>query len=101
MSYFIQNVEFITLKLFRIADINKDGLDDFVCKDSHPNGKVKIIKNQAPLYFDTRSTTYTTYFCSNSNRKNFYIGQFSSGKEADLLCLDNTGTIRVEESQCI
>lgn len=88
----------------RIADINKDGLDDFICKDDDPAGYVKIIRNtfkQNGKYFDPSTTTYTTHFCTSSKRQNFYTGRFTSGEEDDLLCIDETGTIRVEESQCV
>ena len=61
---------------------------------------MKVVKNQAPNYFDTRATTYTSNFCGGSQRKNFYTGQFASGREADFLCLENNGNIRVEESRC-
>lgn len=47
----------------RIADVNGDGLDDFVCKDTDPTAQVKIIKNQGLLYLDENSSTYVTIFC--------------------------------------
>ena len=83
--------------LYRIADVNGDGLDDFVCKDTDPTAQIKVIKNQNPMYFDKNSSTYVTTFCQNSQQKNFYTSRFGrDGTKADLLCLNEIGSIQVE-----
>ena len=83
--------------IFRVADINGDGLDDFICRT---NSQMKVIINKAPLYFDTSDTKYTSNFCS--NQRNFYTGMFFKHEDIknDFLCLDGQGNIKLEQNQC-